>query len=129
MELEYVQRIIREEGDAAVELLLEKNRAYGNSAISPKRFFSQADKTEQIRVRIDDKLNRLVNGLTEGEEEDVVLDLIGYLILLRVAQRVQAESEASTPPRRTQLPGFDLGGPIGPGQGGLFRSFTEGSYD
>ena len=40
---------------------------------------------EQIRVRIDDKLSRLARGQAAGE--DVVLDLIGYLVLLRVAER------------------------------------------
>lgn len=89
MNIEEVQGLIEEEGNAAVSMLLSKNRKYGNSAVSPRRFFSKAETTEQIRVRIDDKLNRLTNGLSEEDEEDVVLDLIGYLILLRVAQRVQ----------------------------------------
>ena len=68
------------------ELLLSKNRAYGDSALSPVRIFSKADTTEQIKVRIDDKLSRLARG-TSDDNEDVVLDLIGYLILLRIAQK------------------------------------------
>lgn len=39
-------------------MLLAKNAAYGNSALEPVRIFSKADPTEQIRVRIDDKLSR-----------------------------------------------------------------------
>ena len=66
-------------------MLLEKNRQYGNSALKPVRIFSKADATEQILVHIDDKLSRLARGQAAGE--DVVLDLIGYLILLRVAQK------------------------------------------
>jgi len=58
-------------------VLLMKNAAYGNSALQPLRIFSRADTTEQIRVRIDDKLSRLARGQAAGE--DVVLDLIGYL--------------------------------------------------
>ena len=64
-------------------MLQEKNAAYGNSAIDPIRVFSQADPTEQLKVRIDDKLSRWVRGGDAGE--DVIADLIGYLILLRIA--------------------------------------------
>lgn len=67
------------------DLLVKKNSKYGNSALDPVRIFSQADATEQIKVRIDDKLKRLQND-HESEDEDIVLDLIGYLILLRIAQ-------------------------------------------
>jgi len=65
------------------ELLLEKNRKYGDSALNPIRVFSKADPTEQLRVRIDDKLKRQANGDTT---EDLVLDLLGYLVLLRIAE-------------------------------------------
>lgn len=65
-------------------LLIEKNRAYGNSALDPVRIFSRVDAAEQIRVRIDDKLSRLQRGSAYGNE-DTVLDLIGYLVLLRIA--------------------------------------------
>jgi hypothetical protein len=47
--------------------------------------FSRADAQEQLLVRIDDKLSRIARG-HEFENDDTVLDLIGYLILLRVAQ-------------------------------------------
>jgi len=66
-------------------MLLEKNRKYGNSALEPIRIFSKADSIEQIKVRIDDKLNRLLSGQMD-EDEDVCLDLIGYLILLMIAK-------------------------------------------
>jgi len=74
--------------DAIKELLLEKNRKYGDSALNPVRIFSQSDSTEQIRVRIDDKLSRLRNQQAD-EDEDVIDDLIGYLVLLKVAQMQQ----------------------------------------
>ena len=66
------------------EMLLEKNKAYGNSALNPVRIFSKASASEQIRVRIDDKLSRVARGSNAGE--DVVRDLIGYLVLLRIAE-------------------------------------------
>lgn len=76
---------IAEECDSLKAMLLEKNKAYGASALSPVRIFSKADTVEQLKVRIDDKLSRLMRGSAAGE--DVVLDLLGYLILLRIATR------------------------------------------
>ena len=73
------------------DMLVAKNRAYGNSALSPLRIFSKADPQEQIRVRLDDKLSRLARGSAAGE--DVVLDMLGYLILLRVAGRMSEEAK------------------------------------
>ena len=67
------------------EMLIEKNRAYGNSALQPVRVFSKASSEEQWLVRIDDTLSRLARGSAAGE--DVVADLIGYLVLLRIARR------------------------------------------
>lgn len=69
------------------QLLVEKNTAYGNSALNPVQVFSQVDAEEQLKVRIDDKLSRLKRGKeTEKVPEDTVLDLIGYLVLLTIAQ-------------------------------------------
>ncbi len=67
------------------EILLAKNRAYGNSALEPLRIFSRAEALEQINVRIDDKLSRISRG-SEFGDEDTELDLIGYLVLRRVAR-------------------------------------------
>lgn len=70
------------------DLLLEKNAKYGNAALEPIRIFSKSNAKEQLLVRIDDKLNRIKQGnnLLE-EDEDVVMDLIGYLVLLTVWKR------------------------------------------
>ncbi len=69
-------------------MLLAKNEKYGDSALNPKRIFSQASSTEQIMVRIDDKLSRIATmKLLGGPDEDTLSDLIGYLILLKVAAR------------------------------------------
>lgn len=67
------------------EILLAKNAAYGNSALDPVRIFSKADTAEQLRVRIDDKISRMKRG-TDYEDEDTVMDLIGYLVLLRIEE-------------------------------------------
>lgn len=66
-------------------LLIEKNKAYGDSAIDPIRVFSKADNLEQIYVRIDDKLSRVKRGY-EYPGDDTIKDLIGYLVLLLVAK-------------------------------------------
>jgi hypothetical protein len=78
------QYLIRQECDDIKALLLEKNRRYGDSALSPVRVFSKSDTIEQIKVRIDDKLSRIISG-QDDDTEDAVVDLIGYLILLRIA--------------------------------------------
>lgn len=78
-------KAILEECLTIAELLIEKNTAYGNSALEPVRVFSKSSPTEQILVRLDDKLSRLARGSAAGE--DVVLDLMGYLVLLRIAQK------------------------------------------
>lgn len=72
--------------DEIKKMLLEKNEAYGNAAAEPVRIFSKADPLEQINVRIDDKLSRMMKG-KEYPGDDTELDLIGYLILKRAIKR------------------------------------------
>lgn len=67
------------------DMLIAKNRAYGDSAIDPVRVFSKADAVEQIYVRIDDKLSRVKRG-HEYPGDDTISDLIGYLVLLLIAK-------------------------------------------
>jgi hypothetical protein len=84
------QRLITEECNDILEMLLDKNRKYGDSALNPSRIFSRANALEQINVRIDDKLSRVASA-QDDDDEDVDLDLIGYLVLRRVARRLQAK--------------------------------------
>jgi hypothetical protein len=74
--------------DEIKELLLEKNRLYGDSATNPVRVFSKADPTEAILIRMDDKLSRIRN-MNRDDSEDAYLDLLGYLVLYRVAKLQQ----------------------------------------
>ena len=78
--------------DEVKDLLLRKNRAYGNSALAPLRIFSKADPVEQLNVRIDDKLSRIARG-SEFAGDDTELDLLGYLILRRVARTLAKPSD------------------------------------
>lgn len=74
-------------------MLLEKNVKYGNSAIEPIGVFSKLSPREGLLVRIDDKLKRIKNGSLDKDDEDVVNDLIGYLILLKIhAKRMNCHS-------------------------------------
>lgn len=75
--------------DALKAMLLEKNRKYGGSATRPIRVFSKASPVEQILVRLDDKLSRLQSAQAD-DQEDVIQDLLGYLVLLQVAHEVNA---------------------------------------
>lgn len=81
------QDVIATVCDEIKALLLEKNKKYGDSALSPARIFSKASAVEQILVRIDDKLSRIKTTGTEAPDEDTLQDLIGYLVLLKVAVR------------------------------------------
>jgi hypothetical protein len=66
------------------QLLIEKNISYGDSALDPVRIFAQSDNIEQIKIRIDDKINRVKNNQGFAGDNDID-DLIGYLILLKIA--------------------------------------------
>ena len=66
-------------------MLIKKNIAYGNSALEPIRVFSKSDAREQLHVRIDDKLSRIMRG-TEYVGDNDIDDLIGYLVLLKIAK-------------------------------------------
>jgi hypothetical protein len=87
--VESVQALIVETCDEIKDMLLSKNKAYGNSALDPVRVFSRCSAQEQILVRIDDKLSRIQRGSSLGE--DTVKDLIGYLVLLRVAEKMETK--------------------------------------
>lgn len=77
---------VKEECENIHKMLIEKNKSYGNSALDPIRCFSKLDPIETIKIRIDDKLSRLMRG-REYNGDDTTKDLIGYLILLRIASK------------------------------------------
>ena len=67
------------------DLLIAKNQKYGNSALEPLGVFSKLNSKEGLLIRIDDKLKRIKNGSLERDDEDVINDLIGYLVLLKIS--------------------------------------------
>lgn len=68
-----------------VNLLIQKNAKYGDAVLTPLRVFSRSNIDEQIRVRLDDKLSRVANR-HDDEDEDLTMDLIGYLLMLRISE-------------------------------------------
>ena len=78
---ESIDRVVSE----IKQMLIAKNRAYGDSALEPVRVFSKAENIEQLYVRIDDKLSRVKRG-HEYPGDDTISDLIGYLVLLLIAK-------------------------------------------
>jgi len=83
------ERQFRDDAEAVaneiVEFLCDKNRKYGNSALEPVRILSSASADEQIRVRMDDKLSRLISNQTD-DHEDTVDDFVGYRILQKILE-------------------------------------------
>lgn len=63
------------------EMLIEKNRKYGDSALRPNSVVSV---TDGIKVRMLDKMRRIEFGQAD-DQEDVWRDLLGYGLLLEVA--------------------------------------------
>lgn len=67
------------------DLLIKKNKSYGNSALEPINCFYKGDASTAIKVRIDDKLSRIMRG-HEFQGDDTIDDLIGYLVLYKVSK-------------------------------------------
>ena len=70
--------------------LLDKNRKYGNSALNPVRIISSENTVEQLYIRIDDKLNRVLNRQND-EDEDLPFDIAGYFILVLIYYQLSKE--------------------------------------
>lgn len=66
------------------DLLVAKNKAYGNSALQPINTFSKASSSDVILQQIDHKLSRIKNSETPLKND--VIDLMGYLTLYCIDQ-------------------------------------------
>lgn len=80
------QKLIAAKCDEIKELLLAKNRKYGNSALTVRGVFSKGQTCQQkIQTRMDDKLSRIENA-QDDEDEDPFKDVCGYLMLYMIAR-------------------------------------------
>ena len=71
--------------ERVADMIADKNKKYGDSALSPIQIFSRLDSSNALKVRIDDKLTRIANSGISDDTEDTLMDLIGYMALLVVA--------------------------------------------
>jgi len=62
--------------------LKEKNKRYGDSVINPVKVFSKVEPTNKACIRLDEKLQRIINS-DELRKNDVC-DTFGYLALLMI---------------------------------------------
>ncbi len=74
---------------AMQELLLEKNKRYGDAAINPANTFSKLSGQDSIKIRLDDKLKRVQSS--EETRVNDVCDIIGYCTLLLISMGVSKE--------------------------------------
>lgn len=77
--------------DGMKDLLLYKNRKYGDSAINPKKIFYKGDSTNSILIRLDDKIGRVMSNPDDKPRVNDVADIIGYCTLLLVSMGVTSE--------------------------------------
>ena len=86
---------IRREINALADLLIRKNRDYGNAAVSESPLCPELDSSTAILVRMGDKIKRLENLASVKETqvdesfEDTVRDLAGYCVLYLASKSVR----------------------------------------
>jgi len=68
------------------KLLLRKNKKYDNSAFESVNIFSNQNAVEKVRGRIDSKIKRIQKS-DPDDQEDSIMDLIGYLIILKILEQ------------------------------------------
>jgi|TARA_R110002153_G_scaffold49128_3_gene138605 hypothetical protein len=66
-------------------LLIKKNKAYGDSALEPIGIFGNGDAVTSLGARMDDKLMRLKSLGIGKDSIDTLYDLHGYITLLIIA--------------------------------------------
>lgn len=67
-------------------VLIEKNKKYGNAALAPIKMFYNGDASTSIRIRLDDKISRIKNSDTLRKND--MFDILGYVILLGISENV-----------------------------------------
>lgn len=85
------QQKIKDILSGMTNLLLYKNKKYGDSAINPKKIFYKGDSTNSILIRLDDKIGRVMSNTEEKPRVNDVADIIGYCTLLLVSMGITSE--------------------------------------
>tara|TARA_R100000734_G_C3303691_1_gene94228 strand:- start:135 stop:482 length:348 start_codon:yes stop_codon:yes gene_type:complete len=90
------EQLIEEMCESMKNLLIKKNRDYGDSATNPSTVFPSRSPVDSLCARINDKLMRIQNKGINDKTEDTISDLIGYLILLKVALKKEKSQDNSS---------------------------------
>ena len=85
------QQKIKDILSGMTDLLLYKNRKYGDSAVNPKKIFYKGDSTNSILIRLDDKIGRVMSNTEEKPRVNDIADIIGYCTLLLVSMGIASE--------------------------------------
>lgn len=80
---------IKEILSAMTDLLLYKNKKYGDSALKPNNIFYKGDATNSILIRLDDKIGRIKNNPEIAVND--VCDIIGYCTLLLASKNISRD--------------------------------------
>ena len=83
------QQKITEITNAMRDLLLYKNKKYGDSALNPKHIFYKGDAVNSILIRLDDKLGRITANEDNTPRINDVADIVGYCTLLLIGMGVE----------------------------------------
>lgn len=80
MEKEKIDNII----NGIKSILKTKNANYGNAAMVPLNAFYKGNSATSISIRIDDKIQRILNS--EKKRKNDIVDLLGYIILFTISK-------------------------------------------
>jgi hypothetical protein len=89
-DLVYQSKIIKEVCNTLAKQVIKKNVSYGGSIFRENPLMRGKSPSDTIKTEIGHKLNRLVFGNNDYEENDLI-DLLGYIILLEVEKKLQEE--------------------------------------
>ena len=74
------------------DMVLAKNELYGNAALDPYPVFTDMSAADRLRARIDEKISRYQTN-KEGDQESPLVDLVGSLVLLIIAEKREKEEK------------------------------------
>jgi len=73
------------------DVVLEKNKRYGDSALNPIGIFSRNNIEANLYSRADDKISRIKNREGDKIRLNDLSDLVGYLILIIIQSQYTSD--------------------------------------
>lgn len=77
--------------DCMKNLLLYKNRKYGDSILNGKKIFFSGTSMDRITLHLDEKMSRIMNNPDPEIRKNDIMDLVGYLTFLLIALETTKE--------------------------------------